>query len=67
MSNHDGIIQKIISDAGFAQQLASNPEAAFKAAGIDATPEMIAAVKGLDGAALQRLASAFGQSRAAAA
>ncbi len=59
------LIGKAMSDEQFAQALASNPEKALKDSGIQPTPEMLEALKGVDAAAIQRLARAFGDKKAA--
>jgi len=59
------LVGKAMSDEKFAQALADNPEQALKAAGIKPTPEMLEALKGVDAAAIRRLAQAFGDNKAA--
>jgi hypothetical protein len=59
------LVGKAMSDEKFAQALASNPEQALKQAGIQPTPDMLDALKGVDAAAIQRLAQAFGDKKAA--
>jgi anaerobic selenocysteine-containing dehydrogenase len=61
------LVGKAISDEKFAQALVSDPETALKQAGIQPTPEMLEALKGVDAAAIKRLAQAFGDQKAAAA
>jgi hypothetical protein len=60
------LVGKAMSDETFAKELLSNPEKALKAAGIQPTPEIMDALKGVDAAALQKLAQAFGDAKAAA-
>ena len=59
------LVGKAISDEKFAQALADNPEQALRSAGIQPTQEMLDALKGVDAAAIQRLAQAFGDNKAA--
>jgi hypothetical protein len=60
------IVSRVISDAGFAEALAANPEQTLKDAGVEPTPEIISALKGLDKSAIQRLAVAFNSPTGAA-
>ena len=59
------LIDRVMTDEAFAKELANNPEATLKSIGIEATPEMLDAMKGVDAASLKQLASAFGDERAA--
>ena len=59
------LVGKALSDEKFAQALVANPEKALKEAGIQPTPEMLDALKGVDAAAIRRLAQAFGDNKAA--
>lgn len=59
------LVGKAISDEQFAQALVNDPEKALKEAGIQPTPEMLEALRGVDAAAIQRLAQAFGENKAA--
>lgn len=58
-------IGKAMSDEKFAEALASNPEQTLRDAGIEPTPAMLDALKGVDAASVKRLAMAFGDSKAA--
>ena len=58
------LVGKAIADEKFAQALADNPEQALRSAGIQPTQEMLDALKGVDAAAIQRLAQAFGDNKA---
>jgi hypothetical protein len=60
------IVSRIISDSTFAESLSANPEKTLKDAGVEPTPEIIAALKGLDKSAIQRLAVAFNSPTGAA-
>jgi anaerobic selenocysteine-containing dehydrogenase len=59
------LVGKALSDEKFAQQLVSNPEKALREVGIQPTPEMLEALKGVDAAAIRKLAQAFGEDKAA--
>lgn len=59
------LVGRAMTDEKFAQALADDPEAALKAAGIQPTAEMLEALRGVDAAAIRRLAEAFGENRSA--
>ncbi len=61
------IVSKVMSDDGFAANLALNPEQALKGAGIQPTSELLDALKGVDVASLKKMASSFKEDQAAAA
>jgi hypothetical protein len=61
MTNLQAVIGKALSDRAFCEQLISNPEATLQANGIEPTPEMVDALKGLDADSVQKLAAAFGR------
>lgn len=63
--NVDALVARLVSDPGFAKAVTENPSNALRSAGIEATPEMLDALKGIDAGALQRLAVAFGKDKAA--
>jgi hypothetical protein len=65
MSSSDIIIDKVLADAGFCAQLVASPAETLGALGVTPTPDVVAALKGLDPQSLQRLASAFGKQQAA--
>ncbi len=67
MSNVDfpQLVQKIIADASFADELGQDPEAALRRAGIAANAELIDAIKGVDPAAIKGLAANFNGQQAA--
>ena len=69
MSKNDfqSLVTKVMSDDGFAANLALNPEQALKGVGIQATSEMLDALKGVDVASIKKLASTFKEGQAAAA
>ena len=60
------LVGRAMSDEKFAQALVRDPEKALKEVGIEPTPEILEALKGVDAAAIQRLAQAFGDNKAAA-
>jgi hypothetical protein len=66
MSKFDHLMNKLLNDRDFATALVADPDAALRANGVEPTPEMVSAIKGLDPAAVQRLASAVHGSAAAA-
>lgn len=59
------LIGKVLSDMEFAQALIAEPEAVLRANDVEPTPELLAAIGNLDAAAIQRLAAAFGDDKAA--
>jgi hypothetical protein len=59
------LLGKAMSDEKFAQALAADPEKALREAGVEPTPEMLDALKGIDAASIQKLAQAFGEDKAA--
>lgn len=66
-SDFQTLVSKVMSDDGFAASLASNPEQALKGAGIAPTTELLDALKGVDVAAIKKMASSFKEDQAAAA
>jgi hypothetical protein len=66
MTNLEKLVNRVITDAGFAQALVDAPEQTLRSEGIEPTPEILDAVNGLDAGAIQRLAKAFGDNPAAA-
>ncbi|MBL8301244.1 MAG: hypothetical protein JNM26_00560 [Ideonella sp.] len=66
-SEFDALIGKVLSDETFAANLVSSPEATLTSAGIEPTPEMLDALKGVDVASLRNLVAAFSDGQAAAA
>lgn len=60
------LVGKAMTDEQFAQALVANPEKALRGVGIEPTAEMLDALKGVDAAAIRRLAEAFGENKAAA-
>ena len=59
------LVGKILSDEGFAQALAQNPEQTLKDSGIDPTIDLLEALQGVDAEALKSLAASFGDNQAA--
>jgi hypothetical protein len=65
MTDSKLIIDKVLADASFCEQLVSQPAETLGAMGVNPTPEVISALKGLDPQNLQRLVGAFGKQQAA--
>ncbi|AFY47692.1 hypothetical protein Nos7524_1829 [Nostoc sp. PCC 7524] len=65
MFDLSAIIGRVMSDESFAQRLVENPEAALQEAGLEPTPEIVEALQGVDLQAIQQLAAAFGEDKAA--
>lgn len=65
MSDLDKLVSKALASKEFCEQLASDPGAALKAAGIH-TPEREQALKNLPSPHLQALAQAFGHQHSSA-
>jgi hypothetical protein len=61
MANVQSIIGKVMSDRAFCEQLIRDPEATLQANGVEPTPEIVDALKGLDPDSVQKLAAAFGK------
>jgi hypothetical protein len=61
------IVERMISDDAFCARLVENPESVLAENGIEATTEIVEAIRVLDAVAIKRLASAFGNKAAAAA
>jgi hypothetical protein len=64
-TDFQNLINKVMTDEAFAKSLAENPTQALSSMGIEATPEMLDAMKGVDAASLKHLAASFGDDRAA--
>jgi hypothetical protein len=60
------LIGKVLSDEKLAKALAENPEQTLRDNGVEPTPEMVAALKAVDAAQVQKLAAAFGNKEGAA-
>ena len=54
------LLKKIADDQDFRNTLVHDPEKALKDAGVDPTPEMIGAIKGIDVKSMEAVATAFG-------
>ena len=67
MSQNDfkAFMDKVMTDDAFVQALSNDPQGTLKSIGIEATPEMIDAMRGVDGDSLKKLAASFGDDRAA--
>lgn len=59
------LIGKILTEQGFAQALAEDPEKTLRAANIEPTVDLLDALAGVDPEALRNLAASFGQQQAA--
>ena len=66
LNDIQGLISRVISDPVFAKSLSENADKTLRDAGVDVTPEMLDALKGLDPGAIQRLAAAFNSPTGAA-
>lgn len=64
MADFSKLVNRAVSDEGFAQELVDNPEQALRSEGIDPTPEMLDALKGVDVNSIKQLAAAFGENKA---
>lgn len=67
MAQFDSLLNKLMADRSFGATLIADPEATLRAHGVEPTSEMVAAVRALDPASLERLVGAFGQAAAGAA
>jgi hypothetical protein len=56
----DDLLKKVASDRKFRITLVHDPAKALSDIGVDATPGMIAAVKGVDPKSIEAVAEAFG-------
>ena len=65
MSNFQTLVGRAIADSTFAATLLEDPESTLAEIGITPTPEMLNALQGIDVEALQQLARAFGEDKAA--
>ena len=65
MEDNAALIEKVLNDNTFCQSLVANPEDTLRGYGVEPTPEVVAAFRGLDAASLQRLVGAFGKQQAA--
>jgi hypothetical protein len=59
----DTLVEKVIKDPPFRQQLIKDPQSALKAQGVDATDEMVAALNKVDYASITRVADQFGRDK----
>ncbi len=67
MTSLERVVNRALSEESFCQALADDPEGTLRSEGVEPTPEMIAALQGLDAESIQKLAAAFGKEQAAAA
>lgn len=59
MATLQEIAIRIITDDAFAEALLAHPEDVLRAEGIEPTPEMLEAIRGIDLAELRNLTAAF--------
>jgi len=59
------LIGKIMTEEGFAEALAQNPEKTLNEAKIEPTVDLLEALKGVDPEALKNMASSFKENQAA--
>ena len=67
MANEHELVNRVLSDEAFRQQLIDDPETTLRANGITPTPEMLDALRGVDHDSLTQLAGNFGNAKVAAA
>ena len=59
------LVGKAMSDEAFAAALVKDPEGTLREAGVEPTPEILEALKGVDVESIKKLAAAFGEDKAA--
>ncbi len=59
------LVGKAVSDPKFAQALIDQPEQTLRSVGVQPTPEILDALKGVDVESLQRMAASFSDDKAA--
>ena len=59
------LVNKVMADASFAKALEEKPTEALDSVGIQPTPELLDALKGVDAQSIQQLASTFNDDQAA--
>ncbi len=64
-TDFQNLINRVMTDEVFAKSLADNPTETLKGIGVEATPEMLDALKDVDANSLKHLAATFGDDRAA--
>lgn len=65
MAGNAEITELVLNDTAFCDALVRDPAGALRAKGIEPTPEIVDALKSIDGAGLRKLVSAFGKQQAA--
>jgi hypothetical protein len=65
MTTLQDIAVKVLSDPEFAKALIANPVDILRAEGVEPTPEMLDALKGVDVGSIQQLAEDFKNGKAA--
>lgn len=58
--NFDDLLKRVAADRDFRITLVNDPAKALASAGVDATPAMIDAIKGVDLSSIEAVAIAFG-------
>ena len=59
------LVGRALTDEAFVEALVKDPEANLRKAGLEPTPEILGALKGVDVEAIKKLAAAFGEDKAA--
>ena len=65
MADAEALVQRVLTDHTFAQALVDRPEETLRGAGVEPTPEMLAALAKVDVEAVMQLAASFDQENAA--
>ena len=65
MSDLNTLVGRALTDESFVQALVDDPESTLRAAGIEPTDEILAALRDVDVEMVKHLAAAFGTDRAA--
>ena len=65
MTDYSVIIDKVLSDEGFADRLVASPEQTLRDNGVEPSTEVLSALQGMNAEAVSNLAKAFGKDQAA--
>ena len=65
MTDVEALVKRVMTDDAFAQALVDHPEGTLREAGVEPTPEMLAALAKVDVEAVRQLAASFDQEDAA--
>ena len=65
MADIPALIERVLTDDTFVQELLALPEKTLRESGVEPTPEILDALSGLDIHAIRRLASSFDDENAA--